>query len=77
MSRILIQQYYAGVDKLIQYGGSKKETSIRTEFQKQLDEYCQGHKLALVPELDYRTASGALVFPDETVKDELRLDHGW
>jgi len=77
MSRLLLQNYYAKVDQLIQYGGSKKETSIRTAFQTLLDDYCKLYKLALVPELDYRTPKGTLVFPDGTVKDELRLDHGY
>jgi hypothetical protein len=29
MSKALINQYYSEVDKLIRYGGSRKETSIR------------------------------------------------
>lgn len=39
MSILLINQYYSEVDKLIQYGGSRKETSIRTPFQNLLNEY--------------------------------------
>ena len=31
----------------------------------------------LIPELDYRTKSGKVVYPDGTVKDALRLDWGY
>ena len=43
MSKWLISQYYSEVEKIIQYGGSRKETSIRTAFQNLLNE-----QLALV-----------------------------
>ena len=33
MSRLLVGQYQTEVEKIIQYGGSRKETSIRVAFQ--------------------------------------------
>jgi hypothetical protein len=33
MSRLLVSQYQTEVEKIIQYGGSRKETSIRVAFQ--------------------------------------------
>lgn len=77
MSRLLIHQYYSELDKLIQYGGSRKETSIRIAFQNLLNEYCKNRDFLLVPELDYRTKAGKSVYPDGTVKDALRLDWGY
>ena len=41
MSIELIQQYYTKVAKLIQYGGSKNESSVRKAFQELLDDYAR------------------------------------
>ena len=32
MSKASISEYYNKVDKIIQFGGTKKETSVRNEF---------------------------------------------
>lgn len=77
MSRWLISQYHSEVEKIIQYGGSRKETSIRTAFQNLLNEYCKARDFLLIPELDYPTASGKIVYPDGTIKDALRLAWGY
>jgi predicted helicase len=77
MSVQLISKYFNKVDKLIQYGGSHKETSIRTAFQSLLDDYCSKRELMLIAELDYRTPAGKIVKPDGTVKDALRFDWGY
>ncbi|WP_072927472.1 type ISP restriction/modification enzyme [Microcystis aeruginosa] len=77
MSRLLISQYQAEVEKIVQYGGSRKETSIRVAFQNLLNDYCKARDFLLIPELDYRTKSGKVVYPDGTVKDALRLDWGY
>jgi len=77
MSVQLIQQYYTKVEKLIQYGGSKNETAIRSAFQSLLEHYCSDRNLVLVPELDYKTKYGTVVNPDATLKDALRQDWGY
>ncbi len=77
MSRINIERYYNEIDKIIQYGGSKKETAIRGAFQKLLNTYCEPKDFILITELDYKTPSGTTVLPDGTVKDALRLDWGY
>ena len=77
MSRLLISQYQAEVAKIIQFGGSRKETSIRVAFQNLLNEYCKPRDFLLIPELDYKLPNGKLVYPDGTVKDALRLDWGY
>jgi len=38
MSRLQIQNYHT--EKIIQYGGERKETSIRVAFQNLLNGYC-------------------------------------
>ncbi|BAY85289.1 adenine specific DNA methyltransferase [Calothrix parasitica NIES-267] len=77
MSKVLIRQYYAEVDKIVSYGGSRKETSIRVAFQNLLNEYCKPREFLLIPELDYKTPQGKIVYPDGTIKDALRLDWGY
>lgn len=77
MSALLIKQYHAEVEKIVLYGGSRKETSIRVAFQNLLNEYCKPREFLLIPELDYKTNNGKVVYPDGTVKDALRLDWGY
>ncbi|OQY49306.1 MAG: DNA methyltransferase [Candidatus Parabeggiatoa sp. nov. 2] len=77
MSRLLIQNYYTDVEKIIQYGGSRKETTIREAFKNLLNGYCKSQHFILIPELEYRTQSGTTVYPDGTIKDALRLPWGY
>ncbi|WP_413160201.1 N-6 DNA methylase [Capilliphycus salinus ALCB114379] len=77
MSRLLVTQYHAEVEQIIRYGGSRKETSIRNAFERLLNEYCKPRNYLLIPELDYKTKFNTTVFPDGTVKDAIRLEHGW
>ncbi len=77
MSKLLVTQYQAEVEKIIRYGGSKKETTIRNEFARLLNEYCKPRNYLLIPELDYKTRFNTTVFPDGTIKDAIRLEHGW
>ena len=70
-----IERYRAELSRLIEFGGSINEQSIRAAFQNCLSAYCADHKegLELVPELPY----GAGVVPDGTVKDSLRMPRGY
>ncbi|MEN8220062.1 MAG: type ISP restriction/modification enzyme [Pseudomonadota bacterium] len=77
MSRLQIQNYHSEVEKIIQYGGSRKETSIRVAFQNLLNGYCSAKNFILIPELEYRTKHNTTVYPDGTVKDALRLPWGY
>jgi len=77
MSRLLIQKYHTEVEKIIQYGGSRKETSLRVAFQNLLNAYCESKGFILIPELEYRTKHNTTVYPDGTVKDALRLPWGY
>lgn len=56
MSRLAINQYYSDVDRIIQYGGTKNEISIRMAFQNLLNEYCKTRDFVPIPKLDYRTS---------------------
>lgn len=51
MSVQLIQPYHAQVDKIIRYGGSRKETSVRKPFQDMLEAYARQKNLALIAAL--------------------------
>jgi len=77
MSKILITQYYNRVDKLVQFGGTKKETSVRNEFYSLLNHYAEKKNLVLVAELPVRGTKGRDVTPDGTLKNVLRLDYGY
>jgi len=77
VSRLLVTQYQTEVEKIIRYGGSRKETTIRNAFERLLNEYCQTRNYLLIPELDYKTKFNTTVYPDGTVKDAIRLEHGW
>jgi predicted helicase len=77
MSQLLIANYIREIEKYIQYGGDKKETSIRRAFANLLSAYCKPHDLLLVDEIEYPTKTGTLVYPDGTIKDALRLTHGY
>ena len=70
-----IKQYREELERLVEYGGSDNESSIRRAFAVCLDSYCTDHreKLALVDELGYRGG----VYPDGTVKDGLRMARGY
>jgi predicted helicase len=77
MSRLLIQTYHTEIEKIIQYGGSRKETSIRVAFQNLLNGYCAAKNFILISELAYRTQYDTTVYPDGTIKDALRLPWGY
>jgi predicted helicase len=77
MSIQLIQQYYNNVDKLIRYGGTRNETSLRKAFQELLDHYARSKNLLLVPEVGVMGKRGRTVHPDGTLKDALRQDWGY
>ena len=77
MSVQLIQQYHAKVEKIIRYGGSRNESSVRKPFQDLLEQYARQRNLELIGELEYRTRRGHTVYPDGTLKDALRQDWGY
>ena len=74
-----IERYRADLQRLIDFGGSDNEQSIRRAFAVCLDSYCRDHreKLALVDELDAGSGSGSRNRPDGTVKDSLRMARGY
>jgi predicted DNA-binding ribbon-helix-helix protein len=54
MSIQLIQQYHAQVEKIIRYGGTRKETAVRKPFHDLLEQYARQKNLELIGEFDYR-----------------------
>jgi len=77
MSQLLISNYIREIETLIRYGGSADESSIRKAFSNLLDAYCKPHDLRLIDELEYVTRTGGKIYPDGTIKDALRLTHGY
>src|SRR3982751_2987352 len=77
MSIYAIKQYHRELEDLKHYGGTSKETAIRFAFQKLLDEYGKPFNLRLIAEVSIKLKNGKIVTPDGTLKDQLRLDHGY
>ncbi|CAG0960806.1 hypothetical protein ANAEL_00615 [Anaerolineales bacterium] len=77
MSIQLIQKYYAEVDKIIRYGGSRNESSLRKPFQDLLEGYARVKNLALVAEVELESKRGTRIRPDGVLKDALRQDWGF
>ena len=77
MSVQLIQQYYAKVEQMIRYGGTRNESTLRKPFQDLLEQYARSKNLVLVPEVEYVTPTRHKVYPDGTLKDALRQDWGF
>ena len=77
MSEFLIKQYLNELEKIIHFGGTKKETAIRNAFYNLLNEYARAKGLMIVPEITIKTAAGKNVTPDGTLKDVLRQDWGY
>lgn len=77
MSLYAIQQYRVEFEKLIHHGGTNNEMSVRNAFSRLLDFYALSRDLKLVPEVSIKTKTGRIIRPDGTLKDALRLDHGY
>ncbi|HYG15280.1 MAG TPA: N-6 DNA methylase [Bacteroidia bacterium] len=77
MSIYSIKQYRAEVEKIIHYGGTKKETAIRSAFYTLLNEYAKAKGLMLITEVSVMGSKGRAVTPDGVLKDSLRQDWGY
>ena len=77
MSIQLIQRYYTEIDKIIRYGGSRNESSLRKAFQDLLEQYARAKGLVLVAEIELETKRGTRIRPDGVLKDALRQDWGY
>ena len=77
MSIYAINQYHKELEKIIHYGGSKKETAIRNAFYNLLNEYAQAKDLLLITEISTKNKQGKTITPDGTLKDSIRNDWGY
>lgn len=77
MSKELIRQYYAEIEKTKQYAGTGKESTIRWAFHHLLNEYCRPRHFRVEAEISVDGSKGRAVRPDGTLKDALRLDWGY
>lgn len=77
MSQYAIKQYYTTLERIIDFGGSRNETSIRTAFVILLNEYARPKGLELVTEVAVRGTRGKDVRPDGVLKDMLRQEWGY
>lgn len=77
MSIFAIKTFLKELEDLKHYGGTTKETAVRFAFQKLLDEYAKAKELRLIAEVSIKLKNGKTVTPDGTLKDVLRLDHGY
>ncbi len=77
MSEFSIKEYQSEVEKIIHFGGTKKETAIRNAFYNLLNDYAKQKGLMVVPEVTIKAPNGKNVTPDGTLKDMLRQDWGY
>ena len=77
MSLHSLHLYHAEVEKLVLFGGTAKETAIRSAFFNLLNDYARQQGLMMVSELSIKAPSGKIVTPDGTLKDSLRQDWGY
>ena len=77
MSVQAIHQYRVELDKIVKYGGTTKETAIRSAFFNLLNEYAKPRGWMMVAEISIKTRAGKIITPDGTLKDSLRLDWGY
>ena len=77
MSIFAIKTFLKELEDIKHYGGTSKETAVRFAFQKLLDEYAKSKDLRLIAEVSIKLKNGKTVTPDGTLKDVLRLDHGY
>ncbi|MEK7991650.1 MAG: type ISP restriction/modification enzyme, partial [Thiotrichaceae bacterium] len=77
MSQLAIQKYYQKLENLIQYGGSRNESSIRRAFENLLDDYCSKHQKELVAELETESKYGNKIKFDGVVKDAFQGEWGY
>ncbi len=74
MSKQRILQYYREIDEVIRYGGSYKESAIKTCFQSLLNDFCKPKGLRLIPEMPYLNKR---IRPDGTIRDQAQQDWGY
>jgi type I restriction-modification system DNA methylase subunit len=72
-----INHYHQELEKIIHYGGSKKETAIRNAFYNLLNEYARSKELMLIAEISTKNKQGKIITPDGTLKDNIRNDWGY
>ena len=77
MSKILVSQDQAEIEKIIQSAENHQADSVRFAFQELLSKYCKARDFQLIPALDYKITNGKIIYPDGTIKDPLRLDWGY
>ena len=70
-----IERYHDDLARLIAFGGSDSEGSIRRAFENCLNAYCGEHRESLTLVAELATTRG--VRPDGTVKDSLRMARGY
>ena len=58
MSLYAINNYYNELEKIIHYGGSKKETAIRGAFYNLLNDYARSKDLILVAGISTNNKQG-------------------
>ena len=72
-----LHQYHTEVERLIHFGGTANETSIRNAFYGLLNDYARQRGLMMVAEIAIKASGGKTVTLDGTLKDSLRQDWGY
>ena len=77
MSRQLINEYRAELDKLRQVSGSRRESVLREAFKDLLKRWGRAQDLSFIPEHDIVTAKGNRIYVDGALLHGLRVPFGY
>ncbi len=77
MSRQLINEYRAELDKLRQVSGSRRESVLRESFKDLLKRWGKSADLTFIPEHEIVTAKGSRIYPDGALLHGLRIPFGY
>lgn len=77
MSKVLINKYYADIERAKQFGKSRNESSIRFHTQFLINEYAHKKNYELVAELSVLGTKGKKVTPDGVLRNNWGLDIGY
>ncbi len=76
MSKLLINQYYSNLDRVLQFGKTKNEGSISIAFLNLLNEYARKQNYEVIPQATCMGTKGSKVRPDGIAKNLFGLDIG-
>ncbi len=77
MTNLYIQNYFNEIDKIKQFGATKREDPFKPAFINLVNCMAEPKQLRLISELDIRSKRGDTIRPDGILRNILQLDYGY